>query len=69
MQDAKRILTPGLVRMVTAMRIRCVYHKKESRFSIHYYDKDKLIVIRCLECKPETEVCRFRIADGEVKPQ
>jgi hypothetical protein len=55
--------------MVTAMRIRCIFHKKESRFSIHYYDKDKLIVIRCLECKPETEVCRFRIADGEVKPQ
>jgi hypothetical protein len=67
LREGERILTPKLTRMVVAMRIGCKFHKKESRFSIHYYDKDKLIVIRCLECKPPTEVCRFKIADGDVQ--
>ena len=62
MQDAaKSIAVP---RRVVMQNLGCMYHKKESRYSIKYVEKELLVIIECLECKPPTEIVRFNISRG-----
>lgn len=60
---AKSIAVP---RLVTMQKLGCMYHRKESRYSIKYVEKELLVIIECLECKPPTEIVRFKITRGEV---
>jgi hypothetical protein len=49
----------------TCQRIGCKYHKKESRYSIQFFEKRSLVIVKCLECKPNLEILRFQVARGE----
>jgi hypothetical protein len=53
-------------RFAVAQSVKCMNHKKEARYGIYYYEKEKLVIVRCLSCPPDSEVCRFNVADKEI---
>ena len=62
MLDDSKVLTG---KMAKCMRIRCIYHAKQARYQVSYYPDDNLLVMRCLECLPGTEVARFKLTREE----
>ena len=46
---------------VTVQRFRCRFHAKEGHYQITFYDKDFLLVVKCLECTPPMEIVRFKV--------
>jgi len=47
-------------------KISCLYHRKDSRFEVHYYEREKLLVIYCVACHPRNELLRAKIAEEPV---
>ena len=42
--------------------VRCREHAKEARYQIGYYPDENLLIVKCLECPPGTEVMRAKLA-------
>lgn len=47
---------------VIAQEIGCLFHKKDARFSIRYYETERLLVVYCMSCNPRNELLRALIA-------
>ena len=62
MPDVSKIELP---KFETCQEVGCKYHRKESRYVVRYFQRLNLVIVKCLECKPHTEVCRFKITTGE----
>lgn len=48
-------------KQVIAQEIGCIFHKKDARFSIRYYENEGLLVVYCMSCNPRNELLRAKI--------
>jgi len=51
---------------VIAQEIGCMFHKKDARFSIRYYESERLLVVYCISCTPRNELIRAKIARDDA---
>ena len=54
-----KIMVP---RFAQCQKIHCKYHGKEDRYEIAFFPDDLLVIVKCLECHPHLEICRFKVA-------
>jgi len=50
---------------VLGQEIGCIFHKHDARFSVRYYETERLLVVYCVSCNPKNELLRARIARDE----
>lgn len=47
---------------VVGQEIGCIFHKKDGRFSVRYFEDERLLVVYCVACNPRNELLRAKIA-------
>jgi hypothetical protein len=49
-------------RFAECQAFHCKYHGKQDRYSVKFFPKEMLVVVKCIECKPPMEIVRFKVA-------
>ncbi len=55
-----------LPRTAVSHKFKCIYHHKESRYEVTFFPRETLLIVKCLECPPDSEIVRFKIAQEEA---